>query len=319
MESVTDLTQQEYIPANMVSAVEWISSLKADLDRYCRYDLGDDFVGDVVHANLTCSMDPYKFLSRIIPFLWLAPKERVTYPAYVSPFRVIGASIHGYPEDIHENEVNERIRKYSECFSSDNLSCYIYFKPLGFIVAHEGKNRVAFMRKHQQPKLAVNISEYDYPDPERIQLVLGETAHETWAVLDGKIVQKVMLPRLTTRIMRDYGVRTVEWRDIFQAYGYGLIGNETGEVYEMPWPLGVGGFYESAKSLWTGLSSEKLFFLLLEQSFEEKDNSGNPKSIVELERVFERAKKISAYHEKQLKKSRWEALKEVFLGSYPKW
>lgn len=318
MQPVTDLTQKEYIPANMVSAVEWLSGLKVDLDRYCRSDLGKDFVGDVVHARLTCSMFPLQFLSRIIPFLWPASKEAAKYPAYVSPFLVVGASIHGYPEDIREDEVKERIHKYSSCFSSENLSCYMYFKPLGFIVAHEGKNRVAFMRKHQQPKLAVNISEYGYPEPERIKLVCRKTAHEAqyWAVLDGKLIQKVMLPSLTTRIMEDYGVRTVGWRDIFQEYGYGIIGNETGKVYEMPWPIGVGGFYESSKSLWTGLSSDMLFFLLLEQEFEEINSSGAPQTIVELEKVFEKAKTISAHHERQLKKSRWKSLKDIFLGSY---
>lgn len=61
MESVTDFTQQEYIPANMVSAVEWLSSLKVDLDQYCRYDLGLDFVGDSLHANLNCAMWPHTF------------------------------------------------------------------------------------------------------------------------------------------------------------------------------------------------------------------------------------------------------------------
>ena len=318
MESVTDFTRQEYIPANMVSAVEWLSSLKVDLDQYCRYDLGLDFVGDSLHANLNCAMWPHTFLSKIVPFLSLSREKSPTYPAYVSPSRVISTSINGYPDDVPEDEVEQRIQKYSTCFSHDNASSYMYFKPLGFIVAHEGKRRVAFMRKHQQPKLAVNISEYDYPDPEQIQLVFRETAHETqyWAVLDDKIVQKVMFPRLTDRIMRNYGVRTVGWRDIFQVYGYDFIGNKTGEVYKIPWSIGVGGFYESAKSLWTGLSSDELFFLLLEQSFEEKDNSGNPKSIVELEKVFEKAKKIAAHHETQLNKSRWGALKDALLGSY---
>ncbi len=318
MESVTDFTQQEYIPANMVSAVEWLSSLKVDLDQYCRYDLGLDFVGDSLHANLNCAMWPHTFLSRIVPFLSLSREKSPTYPAYVSPSRVISTSINGYPDDVPEDEVEQRIQKYSTCFSHDNASSYMYFKPLGFIVAHEGKRRVAFMRKHQQPKLAVNISEYNYPDPEQIQLVFRETTHETqyWAVLDGKIVQKVMFPRLTNRIMRNYGVRTVGWQDIFQAYGYGVIDKENSEVYEMPWMIGVGGFYESSKSLWTGLSSDMLFFLLLEQAFEETNSTGTPQTIVELAKIFEKAKTISAHHEKRLKKPRWELLKDIFLGSY---
>ena len=318
MELITDLTQREYIPANMVSAVEWLSSLKVDLDRYYRSDWGKDFVGDVLNTNLTCPMFPFEFLSRIIPFLLLASKETTNYPAYVSPFRVIGASIHGYPEDIREDEVKERIHKYSSCFSSDNLSCYMYFKPLGFIAAHEGKNRVAFMRKHQQSKLAANISEYGYPEPERIKLVCRQTAHEAqyWAVLDGKLIQKVMFPSLTKRIMGDYGVQTVGWRDIFQAYGYGVIDKENSEVYEMPWMIGVGRFYESSRSLWTGLSSDMLFFLLLEQAFEETNSTGTPQTIVELAKIFEKAKTISAHHEKRLKKPRWELLKDIFLGSY---
>ena len=84
----------------------------------------------------------------------------------------------------------------------------------------------------------------------------------------------------------------------------------------MPWSLGVGGFYESAKSLWTGLSSDMLFFLLLEQAFEETNSTGTPQTIVELAKIFEKAKTISAHHEKRLKKPRWELLKDIFLGSY---
>lgn len=79
---------------------------------------------------------------------------------------------------------------------------------LGIYWAHEGKNRVQFLRDRGLSYIPANLTAYSYPAPDRIELfeerVFGRD--EVWAVLDRRWVRPILIPRIGTPVLREYGV-----------------------------------------------------------------------------------------------------------------
>lgn len=91
-----------------------------------------------------------------------------------------------------------------------NPTSYSWIKPLGLIAPHEGKNRVHFFRDEGIDFIPAKIYERDYPAAERIEVfsIQENGFSTTWAVLDGRWVEKVEHPNWTLPLMRAYGAKT---------------------------------------------------------------------------------------------------------------
>ena len=108
-----------------------------------------------------------------------------------------------------------RIERYATYFGSRDNALYVWYKPLGIFIAHEGKHRVAFMRSHDQPAIAAWVQEADYPAPSRITIIEPSDERDEWlAMLDGRYIQVLRRPNIARKILDAYGVKTTSWQNI---------------------------------------------------------------------------------------------------------
>jgi hypothetical protein len=80
--------------------------------------------------------------------------------------------------------------------------------PLGIWFAHEGKNRVHFLRSSGAIEMPAMVTAVDYPAAERLALyrltILGR--EELWCVLDARQARRLVLPQITHALLTAYGV-----------------------------------------------------------------------------------------------------------------
>lgn len=81
-------------------------------------------------------------------------------------------------------------------------------EPFGLYVAHEGKNRVRFLRDQGATHMAALIDVTHYPAPARLRLYRAGAlrAGGVWAVLDDRFLQPIDMPSLTVPLLQAYGV-----------------------------------------------------------------------------------------------------------------
>ncbi|WP_423200856.1 hypothetical protein DFLDMN_006430 (plasmid) [Cupriavidus sp. H19C3] len=202
------------VSSDMLNASAALCELKIGLDRHARRFVGQAYLNDWMGGPGTCAFWGDEFLEVVIPFLrWEEGRSR-PFQAFVDPRFVLGASINGKPEDIAAAEVPSRIKKYAETFGSIDNVHYIWYRALGILCAHEGKHRVAFMRAHDQPAVAAWVSEAKYPEAGRITIVKPDEGEEWLAILDGRYVQVLRRPEVSSAMMRAYGVEETRWRNL---------------------------------------------------------------------------------------------------------
>lgn len=80
--------------------------------------------------------------------------------------------------------------------------------PLGLWFAHEGKNRVHFLRSGGATEMPAMVTTVDYPAAERLALyrLAISGREELWCVLDGCRARRLLLPQLTHALLTAYGV-----------------------------------------------------------------------------------------------------------------
>ncbi|GHU33183.1 hypothetical protein FACS189497_14920 [Betaproteobacteria bacterium] len=167
----------------------------------------------------TCDYTGDYFLRLLVPFLnWEeevhSQKEQELFEAYVDPQYVLGANINGQPENIAADKIPEKIASYAHDFNHSTY--YIWYKPLGILLAHEGKHRVAFMRHHKQSMLAAHVRKAHYPAPNRIVIIAPTDEHsDEWlALLDGQYLQVLRRPRTSRFFLNAYGIKELRWQDV---------------------------------------------------------------------------------------------------------
>nr|WP_315595524.1 hypothetical protein [uncultured Cupriavidus sp.] len=202
------------VSSGMLEASAALCELKISLDRHARRFVGQAYLNDWMGGPGTCAFWGDEFLEVVIPFLRWEEGHSRPFQAFVDPRFVLGASIKGKPEDIAAAEVPSRIKKYAETFGSIDNVHYIWYRALGILCAHEGKHRVAFMRAHDQPAIAAWVSEAMYPDADRITIVKPDAGEEWLAILDGRYVQVLRRPEVSSAMMRAYGVEETRWRNL---------------------------------------------------------------------------------------------------------
>lgn len=125
---------------------------------------------------------------------------------------LLGDSWRWTTESVSPNDV-DRLREWlshpdRSDLMEEEAAKYVGLPALGIFWAHEGKNRVQFLRDCGNTHAPAHLTLYAYPSPERIELyrvrVVGRI--ELWAVLDRRWVQPILLAELGERLLREYGV-----------------------------------------------------------------------------------------------------------------
>ena len=215
MITVQNDTLDLQVTAHMAEASRELCDLKHHLDMISKDDAFQAFQNDWMGVSNTCAFHGDTFLSRVVPFLKSeSDSPDKPYEAMVDCRYVLGASIKGRPKHIKAEDVPIKIAKYSRHHPDDSLSRaeYRWYRPLGILVAHEGKHRVAFMRTHGYLPIAARVTPVGYPAPERLKLVeVTGNYRQLFAMLDNRYLQLLERPDVTRWYLNAYGVKTVYW------------------------------------------------------------------------------------------------------------
>lgn len=86
---------------------------------------------------------------------------------------------------------------------------FMWIKPLGLFLAHEGKNRVGFFRDMDAQWIPAHVAPYDYPAADRLAIYAVNHARQSayWLVLDDKMLEPINHPDWALPVLRAYGVR----------------------------------------------------------------------------------------------------------------
>lgn len=164
-------------------------------------------------------------LDSVVPFLHRGAAEADELGQVEVPLDVLLGDSWRWTTDCVDAADQDRLESWlSHPDRSDlgarDAAVYCVVPALGIYWAHEGKNRVQFLRDRGLSHVPANLSAYPYPAADRIKLfkqrVLGRD--ELWAVLDSRWVQPILISRLGTPVLREYGVPAasrwpVNWPD----------------------------------------------------------------------------------------------------------
>ncbi|WP_236467769.1 hypothetical protein [Pseudomonas syringae] len=162
------------------------------------------------------------FLAKVIPFLQVGDDSQTSFQALVPTAHTLGCSWRWRPTSVKPEKVSRLRDQLTDTQAlvdgTLNTCQYTWIKPLGLIAPSEGKNRVDFLREQGEEVIPANVYERTYPSADRITLykIKSSGFKDTWAVLDGRWVQKLWNPSWTIPLLEAYGVRTDEsWPSTF--------------------------------------------------------------------------------------------------------
>ena len=171
---------------------------------------------DIGHASKGPS--GWSFIQMIFPFISKSKAITKRYPAKVSPLDVLGWSSKWLPEHINPTDIDACVKKFQSQYEFEGgvPPSYWWFRQLGLMVAQEGKNRVAFMRHHQQPYIAAWVKEYEIPSPERLKILPPMSddricADQWFLLLDGQELAYLQYPAISSWYLSMYGVEASSW------------------------------------------------------------------------------------------------------------
>ena len=153
-----------------------------------------------------------EFFRTVLPFSQMDSRGE-SFSALVPTAQTIGASWRWTTRSVPEDERLSLLARLqdSSCAASDSAdgAYFVWIKPLGLFLAHEGKNRVGFFRDMRAAWIPAHVSPCDYPAPERLTVYEVKHANDTlhWAVLDGKSLEPLAHPEWSLPILRAYGVK----------------------------------------------------------------------------------------------------------------
>jgi len=211
----------EIVPATLVS-VKALARLKIEQDYLVRDTAaGKAFVESWIKSGITCSLDPSAFAQRVIPFLYWGRHDKKEIGLVRVPTEIaIGSSVKYFPESVEADDVAGLIGKYRDRSDSNRNKDQAggnYVPQLGIYIAHEGKNRVAFMRHHAEPYFLAYVHELPYPDASRLKIVHSSLPQSqlNYCVLDGRYLQLLSpAPYSPIELLKGYGVEEVSWREL---------------------------------------------------------------------------------------------------------
>lgn len=221
---------------DVAAAATKLVAVKSQLDALVRSTAGRPIVEQLFpdwRGDRSIGADT--FARRILPFYWYARSTKSVepegrrYKALVPTDVVIGESWRwspGHLDNVQQLKVIDRAFSAFEASTPGHavIECaqYCYIRPLGIVLAHEGKNRVALFRDRALPHIPALVSEEDYPGPERLRIF--ELTGACLAVLDGRFVERVGALVLVRELMEAYGVQVeTQWPADFAEFDRVLV------------------------------------------------------------------------------------------------
>lgn len=160
------------------------------------------------------AVDVSAFTRAIVPFLDLQ-QSLGSQRARVPLDRLLGESWRwraAYTSKPSATELADYLMQDERSAPGDHDQAIVFeIAPLGLWFAHEGKNRVHFLRSGGAIEMPAMVNSVDYPACDRLAIYrLAITGREElWCVLDGRLAKRLLLPKLTQTLLRAYGVSPV--------------------------------------------------------------------------------------------------------------
>ena len=133
----------------------------------------------------------------------------------------MGHSWRWYPERVAQEERLPLLERFLSCTDGTERAEVCWIVPLGLFLAHEGKNRIEFLREGGATHYPALTTPYDYPAPDRLALIQvpGPHGNEWWAVLDQDSIEPLRYPEWSLPILTAYGVSTTKgWPEDYPPY-----------------------------------------------------------------------------------------------------
>ena len=212
---ITDLRPLEQsISSEQLTAVNRLVQAKYYLD-----SMVDDGYGNYVTEDLgggtSGSLFPSDFVQRVFPFIDGFEPCGSEFSALVPTSQTLGFGCKWRNTKGGEREARRQFvtdPKRASLASDIHRAEYMWLKPLGLIMPHEGKNRVDFLREEGVEFIPARVMPYDYPVASRIQIykINVKGINQCWAILDGEVLQDVEHPLWALPVLTAYNVETFE-------------------------------------------------------------------------------------------------------------
>jgi hypothetical protein len=206
-------------PPALREAVTALVRAKARVDRLARG--GPDDRALAARCGLPAGEDGTSLFAEVFPFHghWnpLGPSDLRNVPLDLT----MGNSWRWHPENIAQGKRATLKEELLSCAHGSNLAVVCWIVPLGLFLAHEGKNRIEFLRSEGATHYPALTTPYDYPAPDRLALVQvsGPNGDEWWAVLDQDSIEPLRCPEWSREILTAYGVSTIQgWPEDYPPY-----------------------------------------------------------------------------------------------------
>ena len=206
-------------PPALREAVTALVRAKARVDRLARG--GPDDRALAARCGLPAGEDGTSLFAEVFPFHghWnpVGPSDLRNVPLDLT----MGNSWRWHPENIAQGKRATLKEELLSCAHGSNLAVVCWIVPLGLFLAHEGKNRIEFLRSEGATHYPALTTPYDYPTPDRMQLIQVPSPHGDvwWAILDHDVIEPLHCPEWSLPILAAYGVSTTKgWPENYPTY-----------------------------------------------------------------------------------------------------
>jgi len=203
----------------MRQAVSALVRAKARVDRLARGGLDDRELA--TRCGLPAGEDGTSFFKEVFPFpgCWkpLGASDLRNVPLELT----MGHSWRWYPEHVAQEKRASLRERFLSCTDGTERAVVCWIVPLGLFLAHEGKNRIEFLRSEGATHYPALTTPYDYPSPDRLALIQvpGPHGDEWWAALDHDSIEPLRCPEWSLPILTAYGVSVTKgWPEAYPPY-----------------------------------------------------------------------------------------------------
>lgn len=206
-------------PPALRQAVAALVRAKAKVDRLARGGLEDREMA--TRCGLPAGEDGTSFFKDVFPFCgrWdpLGASDLRNVPIELT----MGHSWRWHPEHVAQEKRASLRERFLSCTDGTERAVVCWIVPLGLFLAHEGKNRIEFLRSEGATHYPALTTPYDYPAPDRLALIQvpGPHGDEWWAVLNQDSIEPLRCPEWSLPILTAYGVSTTKgWPEDYPPY-----------------------------------------------------------------------------------------------------
>ncbi len=195
----------------LMQAVRNIVAAKDILDESLRTPAATVLVPTELANAAGSAVDVSSFTRAIVPFLDLQQSVG-SQRARVPLDRLLGESWRWRQPHSSKNSATalaDYLLQDERSAPGDRDQAVVFeIAPLGLWFAHEGKNRVHFLRSGGAIEMPAMVITVDYPAASRLAIYRLAVAgkEEMWCVLDDRLAKRLTLPKLTHTLLTAYGV-----------------------------------------------------------------------------------------------------------------